>query len=112
MFGLFESGAWFLLPDIVLMRVGSLFALSLKGGTDHGRRSVLVDFIGLIQHLGRDLIGLSGPLSQWNAFGFQNGFLLCSCGRRQVICDGLSDLKHSHNYPPLNPSYLPLIRGY
>jgi hypothetical protein len=86
--------------------------MPLKGGTDHGRRSVLVDFIGLVQHLGRDLTGFGGPLSQWNAFGFQNGFLLCSCGRRQVICDSLSDLKHSHNYPPLNSSYLPLIRGY
>ena len=47
---------------VVMMRVGSLFSLSLKGGTAHGCRSVLVDFIRLIQHLGRDLTGLSSPL--------------------------------------------------
>jgi len=51
-----------------MMRVGYLCSMPLKGGTDHGRRSVLVDFIGLVQHLGRDLTGFGGPLSQWNAF--------------------------------------------
>ena len=83
-----------------MMSAGRLSSVFLKDGTDHELRLVLVDLIGLVQHLGRDLVSLSGPLRQWNAFGFQDSFLLCSCGRRQFIRDGLPDLKHSHNYSP------------
>lgn len=58
--------------------------------------SVLVQFLRLIDQLGRDLGTLWVPLSQWDTPGLQNRFLFRTCGYRQIIMNGLSHLKRFH----------------